>query len=155
MFTPTSVLPEIDWPALPEPATSQLFARMHQLGESEWWPVETMREQQRRQCELLLRHAIATVLYNHEPPAYQAALDPGLSDKAWRALPPLTRDDVQRNNAGLEPLRAPAENGPVHSESTSGSTAMPDTIKRTTLLSLYEEALNLRRTLRRRRDHAA
>ena len=61
--TPESALQGITWPAVPNMKSSVLLMLLLQLEQSQWWPLERLRDAQFRQAEMLLRHAFETTAY--------------------------------------------------------------------------------------------
>jgi phenylacetate-coenzyme A ligase PaaK-like adenylate-forming protein len=132
--------------------TSQLSIQKH-LSATQWWTPEKLLEYQFQRLARLLEHSWRTV------PFYRSRLETaglvpgrGLSPERWRALPLLTRRDIQRAEAALHSSEIPQGHGPVFSVTTSGSTGMPVTVQGTALSARYLAAFVLRNHLWHRRD---
>jgi phenylacetate-CoA ligase len=150
-----SILPGVAWPAVASPRGALLLSLLFQLERTQWWSPERLVEHQMRQLGELLRHA-----YEHVPfyrrrfdalgfrPAGVPTLD------TLRALPLLTRRDVQSAGAELASRRVPAEHGETLQAQTSGATGEPVTVRGTNLDFLLWEAMTLREHGWHRRDFA-
>jgi hypothetical protein len=68
--TPSSSIPDIDWPGLPKSSDAVVFAILFQLEQSQWWSPEELWMHQRRQLSKLIAHAARTV------PFYKKRLRP-------------------------------------------------------------------------------
>lgn len=141
------------WPALPADRGALMLALQFQLGQTQWWAPERLREHQFRQLGLLLTHAHATV------PFYRTRLEtagfrPGaeVTDTWFSALPVLTRAEVHAQGAALHSRNLPAAHAPVTQGQTSGSTGTPVTFLTTPVTRLFWQAFNLRDHLWHRRD---
>ncbi len=157
VLTPRSTIEGLSWPALPERRGQVILALLGQFEQSQWWPPETLREQQFRQLELLLRHAAATVPFYRERLA-QAGIGPGapvtpeLTPELWNRIPVLTRREVQGAFEALRSERIPKSHGRRSSVYTSGSTATPIKVLKTDISQLFWQALTVRDHLWHRRD---
>jgi len=146
-----SHLDAIDWPAIPSARGAAVLAVLGQLERSEWWTPERLAAHQLAQARRLLRHACLTVPWYRERRALYERLtgaDSGLAD--WRALPFLTRRDVQDAGERLWSAYLPAAHGPVSDQYTSGSTGQPIHVRGTNVTALMWHAV----TLREHRWHA-
>ena len=91
MLTPKSTIEGLVWPGIPSRHGQMLLTLLYQIGESQWWPSEVLRDQQLHQLEALLRHALETV------PFYRARLaevgfdaNSKLTPEMWQSIPILT-----------------------------------------------------------------
>lgn len=150
---PRSTAVGIAWPAIPGATAGRLLALQHQLEHSQWWPHERLEQHQLRQLARLVDHAFATV------PFYRRSLEahgfrPGraVTREFVRALPILTRREIQEAGDALVSAAVPAEHGKHERVATSGSTGMPVTVVKTELEQAYWNAFTLRHVLWQRRD---
>ncbi len=137
----------------PDHAAASALALQHQLDQSQWWSVAQLQQQQMRQFQSVLRHALETV------PCWRERLGNALQNSVdhfdwerFRALPLLTRADVQQLGNHLLSRRIPPEHGGLVNSETSGSTGRP--IKRygTGLTEFFWRAFTLREHLWQARD---
>jgi len=135
----------VAWPAIPSARGAQLLSLLYQFEQTQWWPAERLLEYQLRQIQQLLRHAAATVPFYRARLA-EAGIDParGLTLDAFRALPLLTRRDIQSAGTALHSDGSLAAYLPVSETHTSGSTGEPVKVRRTRVDSLLWEAMTLR-----------
>ncbi len=143
----------MQWPAIPGAAAARLLALQQQLEHSQWWPRERIERHQFRQLSRLLDHACATVPFYRRTLA-AAGFRPGraVTPESLRALPFVTRRDVQVAGAELLSDALPGEHGRTESTSTSGSTGMPVSVVKTELEQIFWKAITARQLLWHRRD---
>lgn len=122
-----------------------MLAMQFQLGQSQWLPADLIFQNQLRQVQELLAHALANV------PFYRQRLDalglrPGaaITAEQFRRLPLLTRREVQDNEATLASRAVPATHGKVLEGATSGSVGNPLRFKSTELAQFFWHAFNFR-----------
>jgi len=127
-----------------------------QLEQSQWWSPGELQCMQFRQLGELVRHAYRTV------PAYPARLAEAgyrgreeITPALWRRIPILSRRDVRRAGSGLDSTSVPPGHGTAKGASTSGSTGVPVTIKKTALEQIFWLAFTLREEFWHRRDFKA
>ena len=121
-----SSIPGIAWPAIPAQTASQLAAVLFQLDKSQWWSPTALEELQFRQLAPLLKHAYDTVpFYRQRLEAVGCEPGQAVEPSLWRALPLLSRSDIQSADQGLVSTHVPKEHGEVSSSTTSGSTGQP------------------------------
>lgn len=149
-LVPRSDIQGVRWPAFPSEEGSLLLALLDQFEESQWWAPDRLRERQDRQIEALLAHAAATV------PFYRDRIDAGepLTEARWRAIPFLTRRDLQDHADALLSERPPASHGILSRGGTSGSTGAPIQVTTTSLTSRMSRVGSLRSLLWHGRDPA-
>ncbi len=138
---------------MPSPRSASLLSLLFQLEETQWWTPERLLEHQLRQIEPLLRHAWETVPYYRTRLAaagYRPERTLGMAE--FRALPLLTRRDIQDAGDELMSRAVPGQHGGVRQLQTSGSTGEPVKVAVTDLTALMWEALALREHLWHRRD---
>lgn len=135
----------LSWPAIPSPHGAQLLSLLYQFEQTQWWSAERLLEHQLRQLQQLLRHTVATVPFYRER-LKAAGFDPEqkLTLDTFRALPLLTRRNVQLAGTTLHSTALPAAYGRVGETRTSGSTGEPLTVRRTQIDQLLWEANLLR-----------
>jgi len=150
---PRSGVESVTWPAIPDFGASRLLALEQQLEQSQWWPRERIEANQFRQLERLLDHAFATVPHYRRTLA-QVGFRPGrtITPDRFRALPILSRRDVQNAGDRLRSTAIPPEHGRHESTATSGSTGVPVTVVKTELEQAYWSAATMRHSLWHRRD---
>ena len=130
---------------MPSMHGAQLLSLLYQFEQTQWWSAERLLEHQLRQLQQLLRHAVATVPFYRErlKAAGFDARQP-LTLDGLRALPLLTRRDIQRAGTDLHSTALPATYGRAGETRTSGSTGEPLTVRRTQIDQLLWEANTLR-----------
>jgi phenylacetate-CoA ligase len=135
----------MSWPAMPSARGAQLLSLLYQFERTQWWSAEGLLDHQLRQLQQLLQHAVVTVPYYRErlgatgfDPRQKLTLD------AFRALPLLTRRDIQNAGTTLHSPALPAAYGRVGETQTSGSTGEPVKVRRTQIDQLLWEAITLR-----------
>jgi phenylacetate-CoA ligase len=121
-----SAVPGVEWPALPGGAPAVLLSLLWQLERSQWLPPAEIERLQFRQLEALLAHAWQTVPFYRER-LKQAGYAPGrpLTAALWRAIPVLTRAEVQAAGKALHSSAPPREHGSPNTVRSSGSTGRP------------------------------
>lgn len=151
-----SAMPGVVWPALPGGPGAALLAILFQLGQTEWWPRARIEHAQRRQLAALLAHARAEVPFYRDrlPPALPDPSDGRAWEDAWRAIPVLTRAEIQAADSSEAMLAAalPPGHGEYREIFTSGSTGRPVRAVRSQLWELVWSAFTLRDHLWHRRD---
>lgn len=137
-----SSAPGILWPAVAEGHGARLLALLWQFTQTERWPAGVLQQHQLRQLGLVIEHARRTV------PFYKTRLaavgDGALTPERFRALPLLTRRDIQDAGSALRSSAIPPQFGAVHENSTSGATGQPVKVLRTALDALLWQANTLR-----------
>ncbi|MDQ4134134.1 MAG: phenylacetate--CoA ligase family protein [Actinomycetota bacterium] len=153
---PKSAVPEVLWPAIPPAEGALLLAVMHQLEESEWMPVDEVRELQLEALDRLFDHARASVPFYRQRAEYDV-LDgrEGLGADDWSLLPILTRADVQEAGTALHSENVPSIHHPLTHVVTSGATGRPIRGIGTAVTTLFWRAITLRDQLWHRRDVTA
>ena len=142
---PISGISGIGWPAIPQRGNAVLFALLQQLEESQWWPYETLLEQQLRQLERVLAYAARHVpFYAERLKVLRGVPRGGLTLEAFRQIPLLKRSDIQDAGDALVSRNIPADHKPVGEVRTSGSTGRPITVKGTAITQMMLRANNLR-----------
>ena len=140
-----SAVPGVVWPALPDGQAAQLLALLWQFGQSERWPAELLVEHQLQQLTQVVEHAFRTVPFYRDRLAV-AGWHSGqaLTLAHLRALPLLTRRDIQDAGTALRSTAIPPQFGAVHENRTSGATGQPVQVSRTALDALLWQANTLR-----------
>jgi phenylacetate-CoA ligase len=148
-----SAVAGVTWPPLLAGESASLAALMHQLGETQWLPADTIVERQHQQLVHVATHAHSHSL--HFRSRMQAA---GLGPEQLstrddlRRLPVMRRRDVQSAAEKLFCTQIPRSHAPVTESSTSGSSGQPVVVKRTAVSRLMWLAMTLREHLWQRRD---
>lgn len=148
-----SVLPGIEWPGIPPASFQAVLALLAQLERTQWWSPERLAGHQLRQARSLLHHARTTTEWYGRRLA-GVDLD-RLDSEAWLRIQILTRQELQANGPALESRAVPAQHGTVDTVTTSGSTGMPITVRRTGFNSVMWSTLTLREVLWHRKDTTA
>ncbi len=151
-----SAIAELAWPAVPTARGALLLALLEQFEASQWWPAERLRQAQFAQLARLVAHARRSVPFYAERLA-AAGIEPDrpLDPERWRALPVLTRAQLQDAGAALNSRDLPKSHGAQTRVSSSGSTGRPVTVVSTELAALFWNAITLRDHLWQTRDFAA
>jgi phenylacetate-CoA ligase len=141
----------IRWPALPAVAAASRLAVLFQLEQSQWWPLEKIRQRQFTQINTLLRHCVAHVPYYRETLGHLVSID-GIDQQQWLRLPVLTRDQVQQAGERLHTTVLSPSHGKVSMQRTSGSTGKPVETLSTEITAFFWNIFTLRDHLWHRRD---
>ncbi len=133
------------WPAVPNPALSQVWAAYLELDRNQWRSAEEIAAGQLSQLRTLLTHAILHVPY------YRRVLtDAGIVPGAIRTLddlrrvPRLTRATCQEHLKELTAERLPAGTLATGQSTTAGTSGRPVTVLQTNITGLWWHACYLR-----------
>lgn len=137
----------ISWPPIPKPHSAVMLAILHELDQSQWWPLEVVQTQQFRQINSVLSHAYNTV------PFYQQrfdalSLNPSkrqITPEIWQNIPLLSRQEIQDNL--LLSRQIPTDHGETFELRTSGTTGQPVITKGTQLTRLFWDVFTIREQL--------
>jgi phenylacetate-CoA ligase len=151
--TPETVFEGVDWPALPGPKVLPAFAVLFQLERSQWLRPEALLRNQLRQAAALVAHAAAEVPFYRNRLAAVAGRDT-IDIEAWRALPILTRADIQEAGNELAARALPQGHGQRHVVATSGALGRPIRIESTETAAQVGTAIRLRANRWHGRDYA-
>lgn len=147
---PRSNCAGVAWPSLPDDHGAQMLALQYQFGQSQWWPVERLRDLQLQQFAQVFRHAVTTVPYYRERFAPWVA---GITSwEQYRALPVSARRDIQQAGADMHSSAPPPGHGALVTTQSSGSTGSPLVTRGTAWTQLMWQALLLRDHLWHKRD---
>ena len=150
---PLSNVPNLLFPAFPDPQATQQMALQFQLGESQWWPQELLENHQFRQLGQVLAHARQTVPFYRDLFAAKDINLPATIDHAFLVtLPVVRRSDLQSFPEQFLSTAPPKEHGPVAFAMTSGSTGRPIRFGRSVATQTLWGALALRDLLWHPRD---
>ncbi|HEX7275899.1 MAG TPA: AMP-binding protein, partial [Acidimicrobiales bacterium] len=150
---PRSIMPQVSWPAVPDPTGALLLALQYQLDQSEVLPPDALEGRQLDALHRLLRHAVGTVPYYRDTPGFaKLAGQEAITAEDWRQLPVMSRATLQGAGAGLHSTEVPAEHQPVTEVVTSGSTGPPVRVLGTKVTGMFWQAITLRDILWHRRD---
>lgn len=137
-----SVVDGVLWPAIGSDRAAHMLALLFQLEQSQWLSPEKLRERQMIQLKRLIQHAQATV------PFYANSLQnldaEHLDWNNFRALPILSRRDLQANFGALRSAAVPSSHGNSVLGQSSGSTGTPARFMKTGVDQLFWNALTLR-----------
>lgn len=143
-----STVTGIEWPAIVEPSSAQLFALAWQLEQTQWWSADKLRRHQQLQLRMLLAHALTV-------PHYESALF-GIGfadfDKGWARVPILTREQVIAAGDRLLSRKYPAQHGNTGDVLTSRTSGTPVRVKGSDVTTLFWRAITLRDHAWHRRD---
>lgn len=151
-----SAVPKSRFPALGPPKAQQALALQFQLSQSQWWPLERIREAQLAQLSIVVRHAAV-----HSPYWSRVFREAGVNPmapftmEALRSLPLLSRHAIQDHMEDMRCATVPKEHGRMGSTQTSGSSGTPVTVYKTELSLLYWRSFTLRDHLWHERDLTA
>lgn len=147
----TSAVAGTAWPGLPANHGATLLALLLQMQQSEWLPAAAVQRLQYAQASRLANFALNQVPYYRER---LAGMPTGraLMPEEWRALPLLTREDIQQHGGAMVSDPVSQAHGETASTSTSGSTGKPVTVLSTTVSNLFWSAITLRDHIWHRRD---
>ena len=130
-----------------------MLALQFQLGQSQWWPEEVVRELQTHQLAIVLEHAYRTVSWYRKriertglPPAELAKRE------NWNRLPLVTRRDFQAAGCALHSSERLEGHGGVYRKFTGGATGQPVMTLGTDVTEFFWQAITLRDHLWHRRD---
>lgn len=150
-----SAVTGIVWPALPDAQAAQRMTLLWQFEQSERWPAELLQHQQLQQLALVIDHARRTVpFYRDRLAAAGWRSGEALTLAQLRALPLLTRRDIQDAGIALHSTAIPPQFGPVHENRTSGATGQPVQVLRTALDALLWQVNTLRDHYWHQRDQS-
>lgn len=143
-----SDLPENGFPAISSGDAALLWSIQFQLSRSQWWSLETIREQQASQLQQLLEHAS-----QHCDHYKDLQLLPGAPlGEQLAALPILTRSQLREQLQAICSKALPKSHGEPQQSGTSGSTGSPVHFFSTGLTRLMWQSITLREHLWQRRD---
>lgn len=112
--------------------------------ESQYWPLDIMRDYQRTQLAQLLRHARATV------PFYKTRLDPiftktgDIDWEHWQEIPIVTRADLRDRREEMLTTALPPGHGPSKTFYSSGSSGVPIAMESTKMWTDVNRAASQR-----------
>ena len=141
------------WMTPPRGSLARVQALVFQMEQFQWWSADRLLAQQLRQLQALIDHAAKTVPYYADSLRDLAGQKAGpLTMEAVRALPILTRTDIQDAGGALVTGALPPGHGPMFDNQTSGSTGRPLVVKATAVTGLFYQAMSLRYHAWHRRD---
>jgi phenylacetate-CoA ligase len=147
-----SALPDIAWPATVSGRGMATLSLLFQLERTQWWPADRLLDAQQAQLKRLLDHAARHVPFHHLRLGKLADSEGDAFWQAWRDLPLLTRQDVQRAGDDLLSRGIPEGHGELTEVYTSGSTGKPIRAVRSDLWLLMWSAVTVREHLWHGRD---
>ncbi len=128
---------------------------LRDLDRSQWWPAERLEAWQMRRFAALFAHAVKTSPYYRERRArYPAPGGRRFTPADIRALPILTRTEVQDAGSSLDSEKPPASHGRMGEVRSSGSTGQPVSVRTTQYVQAIWEAITLREHHWQGRDFA-
>jgi len=143
----------VAWPPLTSNAHAPLILAAERLERSQWFDPDRLLTGQHRQLVILATHAA-----QHSPLFGRRMRDAGLvpadlaTPAGLRALPTLTRAQLQVDPAQVDCAVLPTGHAPVGTTTSSGSTGEPVRVRRTAINSLFWRAQTLRWHLWTRED---
>ena len=148
-----SALAGMAWPAVADDVGARMLAMQFQLEQTQWWSAAELERHQLQQLQLVLRHAGASVPFYREC-FTRTSFDPdqALTRESFRALPVLTRSEVQEAGVSLRAAGVPNGHGRIHSGETSGSTGRPIVFYTSELEQFFWNAFTLRDHIWHQRD---
>lgn len=152
MFPMKSVIKDIFWPAIPSPEGIKILSVLYQIEKDQWLAPEDLLGLQRRQLQLLLKHARQTTLYYREKFNFK---DDDLTEDYWKSIPIISRLDVQAKGDQLVSSNVPANHGKILRTQTSGSTGVPVKTFGTGLNQFFWRVFSLRDHIWHSRDFSA
>ncbi|SAK51747.1 phenylacetate-CoA ligase [Caballeronia hypogeia] len=154
--SPRSSVADIEWPPVLTRDAASLFALLTELGRTPSLNDDEFAAAQGRQLQALARHASQHSGYFLERLRRCGLKADDLCHlDSLRALPVMTRQEVQSNGATLACTLVPESHGPVHETGTSGSLGQPVIVKRTGITQLFWNAFTVREHRWQERDISA
>ena len=145
----------VSWPSFPNTFAMPVYAILFQLEHSQWLSRQELTEMQFRQLRSLVGHALKSVPFYQERLAHMSRNDvEALDPESWRALPILTREDIQGAGEALQSEKVPSSHGKTGEIYTVGATGKPVRVVRSQLWSYYRAAVTMRDHLWHGRDLA-
>lgn len=140
-----SGLSSVEWPGLPAASAATALALQYQLERTQWWPPAELERHQFLQVRAVLDYAYDTLRFWRKRLA-AAGYSPRnmLTRESFRALPLLTRADIQSLGDALLSRAIPPAHGTATAGRTSGSTGRPIVYYGTEATHLFWEAFTLR-----------
>jgi phenylacetate-CoA ligase len=140
---PMTCLPTVQWPAIPDARAAQALAIQFQLNQSQWWKPSQLLHWQLKQLNEVVEHA------HKNTPFYQlhyksSQINKSLTLDVLRALPVVTRNDIQKSDTGLRSNNIPPQHGKIIEMTTSGSTGKPVDICKSEVMGFVGQAFTLR-----------
>ncbi|MEQ9643073.1 MAG: phenylacetate--CoA ligase family protein [Alphaproteobacteria bacterium] len=150
---PRSATDGIVFPGVAGGNQAMYLAQLQQLELSQYLPPDELAARQWRQVEQVLWHASRTVPFYRDR-LRRAGIRAGrpVSPEQWRAIAPLTREEIQTAGDRLHSTKVPAAHGGSATASTSGSTGKPITVRKTALEQFFWNVFTLREELWHGRD---
>ena len=151
-----SMIPEVAWPAIPDPVAANLLAILTQLDESQWWTAERLARRQLDQFSLLAQHAWQQSPFFRKR-FEQFGLDPRQiwTTESFASIPLLTRAELMQQAEQIFCRALPPNHGGTHKVQSSGSTGQMIIVLKTDVTQLFWLALALREHLWHERDFSA
>jgi len=150
------MIPEVAWPAIPDPVAANLLAILTQLDESQWWTAERLARRQLDQFSLLAQHAWQQSPFFRKR-FEQVGLDPRQiwTTESFASIPLLTRAELMQQAEQIFCRALPPNHGGTHKVQSSGSTGQMIIVLKTDVTQLFWLALALREHLWHERDFSA
>lgn len=146
--------PDILWPAVVGSTGATSLALQFQLDQSQWWHSQRLQDRQLAQLSRLLRHAHDAIPFYRDRHDAAGCWPDKMSYDSWSRLPILTRKEVQQAGRALDSAHPPPQHGKPFEISSSGSTGMPVSVRKTPRANAVWRAITLRDHLWHRRDFA-
>jgi phenylacetate-CoA ligase len=151
-----SSVDDVEWPPVLTGPAASLQALLGEFERTPFLSDAQFAAAQGRQLRALARHASRHSDYFREwLQRCGVKADDLCHPDVLRALPVMTRHDVQVNGAALRCTYVPEAHGPLHETGTSGSLGQPVVVKRTGITQLFWNAFTVREHLWQQRDFSA
>jgi phenylacetate-CoA ligase len=153
---PNSIVSNVTWPALTNPAGSQILGLLFQFEQSQRWPAERLLHPQLNQASRLVQFASEHSPW-HRTRLAHAGYKPAeaLDIESFRALPLMTRAELQQAGSDAFCAKTPRDHGNVQTGKTTGSTGRSLVYRQTALNQLFWRTFTLRDHFWHGRDLAA
>jgi len=139
---PRSIVPGVEWPAIPDAGVATTLALVWQLEQSQWWSADELHAAQVAQRDRVVEHARRSV------PHYRAIT-------TWDSVPILTRDAIIAAGDAVLSRAYPTTHGHAEMIATSRTTGAPVRVRATAVTQMLWHAITLREHAWHRRDLSA
>jgi len=152
-FIPTSLMPQLSWPAIRGDGTAQLMAVLYQLNLSQYWRPKQLEAAQFAQLKFLVQHAVRySPFYSELFSKNKVDIPEHFNQESWGNLPIVSRRQLQEAASKAVCSEVPEHHVKGSSHVTSGSTGQPLSIISTNITQMFWQAITLRDHLWHSRD---